>query len=78
MINIDNQELDFQCPNCGFFNPFLFKQAPLRDVIICRGCKGNIHLDDNMNECRKASKSIRNALAGLENSLKNLNLTIRL
>lgn len=78
MINLDNHKLDFQCPKCLFFNHFLFKQARLRDVIICRGCKGNIQLDDNMNECRKASKSIRSALTELENSIKNLNLTIRL
>jgi hypothetical protein len=78
MINIDSQKLDFACPNCGFFNDFLFKQARLNDVIICRGCKANIRLDDNMNECRKASKAIRHALAELENTIKNMNLTIRI
>ncbi len=78
MINIDDYKIDFKCPHCDFYNYVLFKQARLRDVIICRGCKANIRLDDNMNECRKVSKSIRRALADLENTLNNLNFTIRI
>ena len=76
MISIDDYKVDFKCPHCGFYNYFLFKQARLRDVIICRGCKANIRLDDNMNECRKVSKSIRRELAEIENTLNNLNFTI--
>lgn len=68
-FTIDNFVLDFPCPRCGFFNPFSLKQARLRDVIICRGCKVNIHLDDQMNECRKAEEDVRRAMDGLMKTL---------
>jgi hypothetical protein len=47
-------------------------------VVICRGCKSNIQLDDHMNECRKARQSLRRALQRLESSLKELTVNIRL
>lgn len=77
MIDLDKLELEFQCPHCDFYNPYWFKQACLRDVIICRGCKGNIQLDDNMNECRKVTRSIRQSLDELENEINKLNITIK-
>ena len=78
MINLDKHEIDFPCPNCGFYNPFFFKQARLKDLIICRGCKINIQLDDHMNECRKTTRNIKRALDDLYQSLKNINLKITL
>ncbi len=61
MINFDNMEVEIQCPKCRFYNPISLKQARLRDVVICRGCKVNIRLDDQMNETRKAVRSMRSA-----------------
>jgi len=78
MLNFDKHEIDVQCPKCSFYNHIWLKQARLRDVIICRGCKSNIHLDDQMNETRKAIKSIRRAMAELEESLKGLSFEIRI
>ncbi len=78
MINIDNETIEFPCPRCGFYNAIVFKQARLRDVIICRGCKSNIQLDDQMNECRKAERAIRKAMQELEKTLKNLNIKINI
>jgi hypothetical protein len=78
MIDFDKHEIEVQCPACSFYNPISLKQARLRDVIICRGCKSNIHLDDQMNETRKAIKSIRRAMAELEETLKGLSFEIRL
>lgn len=48
-INIDKFEVEVDCPRCGFANPIWLRQARLRDVVICRGCKANIQLDDSMN-----------------------------
>lgn len=53
-FDIDSMEVEIQCPLCSFYNPIWIKQARLRDTIICRGCKANIMLDDNMNTVRKA------------------------
>jgi len=78
MIDFDKHEIEVQCPVCSFYNPIWLKQARLRDVIICRGCKSNIHLDDQMNETRKAIKSIRRAVAELEATLNGLSFEIRI
>lgn len=78
MFNIDNEHIEFSCPECGFYNIIFFKQARLREVVICRGCKSNIYLDDQMNECRKAKWVISKALQKLERSLKNISIKIKI
>lgn len=78
MIDFDKHGIDIRCPECSFYNPIWLKQARLRDTIICRGCKANIRLDDQMNETRKAIKSIRRALIELEETLKEMSFGIRI
>jgi rRNA maturation endonuclease Nob1 len=75
---IDNTPVSLACPVCEFHNTFTIKQARLKYMIICRGCKTNIQLDDRMNECRKAIRQIERTIAGFEDSLKKLNLTIKI
>jgi hypothetical protein len=75
MINLDRVKLAIPCPRCGFHNSILYRDARLRDVIICRGCKANIRLDDNMNECRKARRSVRAAFNEIEKTLSGLGKT---
>ena len=78
MISIDKHEVDFQCPNCNYHNSIQIRQARLRDVVICRGCKSNIRLDDQMNETRKFVRSIRRAINALEKALKGMSSEIRI
>lgn len=78
MINLDNHNIEFQCPSCKFYNNIQLKQVRLRDVIICRGCKSNIRLDDLMNETKKAIRSIRRAMNEFEETLKEMSLKIRI
>jgi len=77
-FTIDYCQLDVACPKCGFFNSFCFRQARLRDVIICRGCKVNIQLDDQMNECKKAERSTRLAMDEFLDSLGSIEIKIEL
>ena len=72
-MDLDCVTIEFQCPLCGFFNSVLFRQARLRDVVICRGCKSNIHLDDEMNECRKARMAFTRQIRQFQESLTRLN-----
>ena len=78
MINLDKHTIEFECPKCGFYNPIFLKQARLRDVIICRGCKVNIQLDDQMNECRKAIRGVHKALQKMLDGFKDIKITIKL
>ena len=77
MINFDKYTIEFACPKCGFYNEIFFKQARLRDVVICRGCKVNIQLDDQMNECRKVARSVRRAGREFQESLKSLSNALK-
>lgn len=76
MLNLDKHIVGFPCPLCRFYNYFYLRQARLRDVIICRGCKSNIQLDDHMNECRNAVRRVKQALQELESSFKTLTIKL--
>lgn len=72
-IRADAIEVDVECARCHFQNPVWLKQARLRDVVICRGCKSNIQLDDSMNTVRKAHHSIRRAMNDLRETISRIN-----
>lgn len=77
VINIfDKATVEFPCPRCGFYNAIFVKQIRLRDVVICRGCKANIQMDDHMNENRNAARNIRRSLQRLRDSFRKM--TVRL
>jgi hypothetical protein len=76
-INIDKFEVEVDCPRCNFANPIWLRQARLRDVVICRGCKANIQLDDNMNTVRKAYRSIRRSMQDLRETVERFNRSSR-
>jgi hypothetical protein len=80
MFDLDRHQFDVPCPNCRFFNRIFYRDARLRDVVICRGCKQNIQLDDHMNECRKARAQLAKAFRDLERTLASMGgkLTIKL
>jgi hypothetical protein len=79
-FTIDFAEIEFPCPRCRFFNPIWIKQARVRDVIICRGCKSNIQLDDQMNSVRIAERDARRAVEELSKTFESISreLTIKI
>lgn len=72
MIRFDNQLVDIPCPKCHFKNSVSLKQIGLEDVVICRGCKRNIRLEDHLNSIRKSIRSVHAALADLEETVNKL------
>lgn len=79
MINLDRFEFEVECPKCSFASKIFYRDARLRDVLICRGCKANIQLDDHMNECRKARRQFHTAIQELEEAIARLNnITIKI
>ena len=78
MINLDKFEIEVKCPRCGFYNKIFLRQVRIRSVIICRGCKGNIQLEDYMNEYRKAKRNIAKSVQELEGCFKNLNFNMEI
>jgi len=39
-VDLDYWEFDVRCPRCHFWLQVRLRDARLRDVLICRGCKG--------------------------------------
>jgi hypothetical protein len=78
VIDIDRLEFEVECPECTFATKIFYRDARLRDVLICRGCKANIQLDDRMNECRKVRQQVSAAMQELGDALNNLNRTVTL
>lgn len=76
LLDLDKQSFEFPCPQCDFFNEAYLGQVKLRDVIICRGCKTNIQLDDHLNEYRKAERRIRRTLNNFHRNFKNITIRI--
>lgn len=77
-MNLDRERIYIQCPRCNFYaRPFL-RQVRNQDTLICGGCKSNIHLVDYLGQYRKAERHIRRAIEDLTNSLRNLNITIKI
>lgn len=72
MLDLDKHTIEFPCPKCGFYNPAFLRQVRFRDVIICRGCKCNIRLDDHMNEYDRARRRMQRSIEQLGNTLKGL------
>ncbi len=71
-FSLDAAELDIPCPRCRFFNEVTIKQVRTRDVVICRGCKSNLRLDDHMNQVRVAERQLRESISALTGSLGSL------
>ncbi len=79
MIDIDSLTIDIRCPLCRFLNTVTLKQVRLRDVVLCRGCKTNIRLEDHLNTAKKTIRSFQRAMRELEEQLAQIGtITIRL
>lgn len=76
MLNLDHQEIEIQCTECGFYNPVFLKQIHIKDTIICHGCKSNIDLNDYKNEYRKVKKELDKSLNNLKKSFNNIRIEL--
>jgi len=76
-IDLDAFEVEIDCPRCSFSNPVWLKQARLRDVVICRGCKANIQLDDGMNTIRKVRRDLQRQMQALHDEIQKINRMFR-
>ncbi len=79
MFDLNKHKVEITCPICRFLNPVTLKQVKICSIIICRGCKSNIQLQDHFNTVKKALKSMNRELEALEKTLGELgNITINI
>jgi hypothetical protein len=76
-VDPDKFEVEIECPRCSFLNPVSLKQARLRDVVICRGCKANMQLDDGMNTVRNARHNVQRQMGSLRDQIDSINRMFR-
>jgi len=50
----------------------------VREVLICRGCKTNLRLDDHLNEARASLRRLDEGVEQLLGSFRNLSIRFRL
>lgn len=71
-MNLDEAEIQFECPQCGFINSVRIRQVRLEDQIICDGCLETIHLRDDAASTARAVDDIQQALDSLEDTIRRL------
>lgn len=78
MIDLDEAQININCPKCGFANSVTLGDVRAQKVIVCRGCKANIRLVDKNASLDKAKKDIDDSIKSLKKSLKKTKLTIKI
>jgi hypothetical protein len=71
-IDLDNVEIDLNCPKCGFANKATLQDVRVQATIICRGCKVDIKLVDKNASLVTAQKSIDEGINDLSKAFKKI------
>ena len=72
-LDLDNLEIEFKCPQCGFSNKVRLKQIRLGEVVICSGCHSNIKLVDKDASTQRAVEEIEKSFEDLERTIDRIN-----
>jgi len=72
-LNLDNIEIGFKCPKCGFSNKVRLKQVRLGQVVVCSGCHENIKLVDKDASTQRAIEEIEKSFEDLERTIEEIN-----
>lgn len=76
MIDLERTEIPIECPECEFVLPATLRKVRIRDVMICRGCKQNVQLEDYRNEVRAGLRSAQRSLDELEEAMESLDMEL--
>ncbi len=71
-MDISYQEIQFECPNCGYVTEVLLRQVMAEETILCPGCYIEIQLVDEGGSFRRAQSEIDEAFTGLQRTLRRL------
>lgn len=72
-LDLDNFEIEFKCPKCGFSNKVRLGQVRLGQVIICAGCHENIKLVDKDASVQRGIEEIEKSFEDLERTINRIN-----
>jgi hypothetical protein len=63
--DLDRRWLDVECPHCRLATPVTLRDVRLGAVAICRGCKSNIHLVDQLGQYQQAKRALDRRLRSM-------------
>ena len=72
MFDFGELTIQFECPKCGFPNEATTSQFGNEEVVICRGCKEDIHLVDHLGSVKKAEGEVKKSVDELGEALKRV------
>ena len=76
MFDLDNAEIEFECPHCGFTNSVTIGEVKAERVIVCCGCLCNIRLEDHERSAEKSQCEINDALRKLVSEKIEIKITL--
>lgn len=69
-MDIEEAEINFNCPDCGFINTATLSDAINGSSIICVGCLKTIQLVDGNSETKRAVDEVNQAFNDLGKAFK--------
>lgn len=70
--------IEAPCPDCGFVNNIMFRQARLEERIICTGCHKTLHLTDEHVSVERGQREVNKAIERLKSNLKDMTIMIKI
>lgn len=70
MSELDHLRFSFTCPNYSLLNETTMRDAQTGGRVICRGCKGMIHLCDSAGTLKKGRKRFDEAVELIRKEIK--------
>jgi hypothetical protein len=65
-MDLSNQIITIECPNCRFSIEILLKQVMAEEPIICPGCLQDIKLTDEGSSTQHAQRDLNNILGDFD------------
>jgi len=72
-LNLDDVEVNIECPKCSFSNRVRLRQVRLGETIVCSGCHENIKLIDKDASADRAVRRIEKSFENLERIIGRIN-----
>ncbi len=76
-MDISNQKIEFECPNCHSKVPITLGQAEKEEIVVCPGCKKNIQLRDKDGSVSQSRHDIEKGIKDLQEEIKKINKNLK-
>jgi len=71
-LGLDRISMDATCPRCQLQTPFFLRDVRLGRVLVCRGCRVNIALNDYLGGYERTRKRLTRSMDDLVKTLSRL------